>query len=167
MVDPKQPKGFHAAFYCGTPKGVKGIYNRAVRAKERGRFSHVEIVFSDGVAASASFMDGGVRYKQIDFHEGKWVYVELPPELEKYAREWFDLHEDESYDLMGNFYQAFGFVPEARRKKYCSEAGAAALGISEAWRFGPNVLYVAVLRFAKPDDWPSLDLPMWAGGARN
>ena len=50
-----------AAFYKGTRPGLQGIYSRAVRAIDRGPYSHCELVFSDGLSASASYIDGGVR----------------------------------------------------------------------------------------------------------
>src|SRR3990172_5990515 len=137
---------FQAAMYRGTRPGMAGVYNRAVRAWERGDYSHCEMIFSDGMAASSSFMDGGVRFKQIEFDPAHWDFIDLPPEREPAARQWFIDHEGESYDLMGNAHFVIGFIPEARRKKFCSEALAAALGFHDPWRYGPNVL-AATLRF--------------------
>ena len=50
------------AFYKGTRPGWQGIYSRAVRVIDRGPYSHCELVFSDGLSASASYIDGGVRF---------------------------------------------------------------------------------------------------------
>lgn len=130
-----------AAFYKGTRPGIPGIYNRAVRAWERGPYSHVELVFSGDIAASSSFMDGGVRFKQIDFDPVKWDFIELPEALAPQARKWFIDHEGEPYDLLGNLHLVIGFIPEWRGKSFCSEAVAASLGYSDPWRFGPNALY--------------------------
>lgn len=135
---------FHAAFYRGTRPGLAGLYNWLVCKWERGEYSHCELVFSDGMSASASFMDKGVRFKQIEYTNTNWTAVPLPPELEAAARAWFEEHEGESYDLMGNLHMVIGFFPEARRKKFCSEALAAALGMPDAWRFGPNALAAAL-----------------------
>lgn len=132
---------FRAAFYKGTRPGLAGLYNRGVRAKERGPYSHCELVFSGGLSASSSFSDGGVRFKLIEYDPARWDFVALPQHLEAPAREYFVAHEGESYDLMGNVYQLFGFVPPASRKQFCSEACGAALGLPDAWRFGPNALY--------------------------
>lgn len=139
-----------AAFYKANRPGWAGLYNRAVRAWERGPYSHCELVFSDGVSASASFMDGGVRFKQIDFDPQYWDFIGLPDYLEKDAYLWFQNHEGESYDLMGNLHLIVGFVPEGRRKKFCSEAVASALGIPDAWRLGPNALYSALALVQQP-----------------
>src|SRR3546814_7608950 len=40
-----------------------GIYSRVTRLVDGGPYSHCELVFSDGLSASASFIDGGVRFK--------------------------------------------------------------------------------------------------------
>lgn len=150
MVLNTQPAGFHAAFYKGTRPGLAGIYSRAVRGWEGGRYSHCELVFSDGISASASFVDGGVRFKDIGYDPANWEYVTLPAELERFAREWFVAHEGEAYDVLGNVHFIIGFVPQARRKKFCSEAVAASLGVPDAWRFGPNALAALLLYLADP-----------------
>lgn len=135
---------FQAKFYKGTRPGLPGVYNRAVRGWERGPYSHCELLFSDGMSASASYMDHGVRFKEIDYDDERWDTVDLPAELEADARAWFSLHEGESYDLMGNVHLVVGFLPESRGKKFCSEAIMAALGFPDAWRMGPNVAYSAL-----------------------
>lgn len=137
--------GFRVAMYKGTRSGMPGLYNRAVRAWERGPYSHCEMIFSDGKAASSSFEDGGVRFKDIAFDTARWDFVTLPADRERHARDWFVDHEGESYNLMGNLNQIIGFIPAARNKSFCSEAIAAALGIPEAWRYGPNILAATLL----------------------
>jgi len=137
---------FRAAFYKGIRPGIAGIYSHAVQKWERGEYSHVELVFSDGMSASASFTDKGVRFKQIDYTKVEdWDFIELPAELEAGARQWFVDHDGEKYDLQGNFHLLIGFIPEDRNRKFCSEAAGYALGFPEAWRFGPNCL-AAILR---------------------
>lgn len=133
--------GFYVAMYKATPSGIRGIYNRLVRLWERGPYSHCELVFSNGTSGSASFMDGGVRIKKIEFDLDKWDIIPLPNHLEAGALAYFDDHIGESYDLMGNLHLVIGFFPEGRRKKFCSEAIAGALGVPDPWRFGPNSLY--------------------------
>ncbi len=141
---------FQAAMYRGTPAGVKGIYNRSVRAWERGPYSHGELVFSDGQAASASFMDKGVRFKPIVFDPGRWDFIVLPNHLEDPARQWFEDHKGAKYDLMGNAHLVVGFIPHSDRRYFCSEAMAAALGIPDPWRFGPNALAAVLPIFNQP-----------------
>jgi len=40
-------------------------------------YSHIEIVFSDGMSFSASPREGKVRFKKIDFSPKRWVFHEL------------------------------------------------------------------------------------------
>ena len=129
-----------AAFYKGTRPGWQGIYSRGVRFIDRGPYSHAELVFSDGLSASDSWMDGGVRFKRIDYDPEHWDFVQLPQHLEAQAREWFDEHEGDPYDLMGNVRFILPFLPDSEKGSFCSEAVAAALGFREPWRFGPNGL---------------------------
>lgn len=133
-----------AAFYKSTRPGLAGVYNRLVRWFERGPHSHCELIFSDGMAASSSFMDGGVRFKKIDFDPAKWDFLDLPPEKEARARAWFVKHEGEKYDLMGNVRFMFGWVSDSPDKWFCSEALAASLGIKDPFRYGPNTLFSAL-----------------------
>lgn len=133
---------FRAAFYSGTRPGIAGLYNRLGRWLDHGRFSHCEMQFSDGLSASSSFMDGGVRFKQIGYSSvGNWEFVELPSHLELMARCWFVEHEGAGYDVMGNLNALLGFVPHTSNKWFCSEAMAEALGFSDSWRLKPNGLY--------------------------
>jgi hypothetical protein len=131
---------FCAAFYKGTRPGVAGIYNRLVRWWDNGAYSHCELIFSDGIAASASFMDGGVRFKKIDFDSERWDFITLMVSSESLAREWFTNHEGAKYDLVGNIRFALDFLPDNKLKWFCSEAVAASLGKAEPWRLGPNGL---------------------------
>ena len=69
----------------------------------------------------------------------------LPDELEGYARDWFERNMGAPYDLLGNVRFVLPLLPDSAAGWFCSEAMAAALGILEPWRFGPNGL-AALLR---------------------
>lgn len=129
-----------AAFYRATRPGVQSIYSRLVRLIDRGPYSHCELVFSDGLSASASWMDGGVRFKRIDYDPAHWDVIDLPPALEPYARDWFEFNEGAPYDLLGNLRFVLPWLPDSSRGWFCSEAMAAALKLKEPWRYGPNGL---------------------------
>jgi hypothetical protein len=137
---------FRAAFYKGTPPGVRGVYNRLIRWWTRSEYSHGELIFSDGMAGSSSFMDGGVRFKNIDFDPCKWDFIELPAALEPAARAWFELHQGEGYDLLGNLQFVVARVAHDKRKWFCDEAMAAALGVPDPWRYDPATL-ASTLKF--------------------
>lgn len=136
-----------AAFYKSTRPALAGIYNRLVRWWEPGNYSHCELIFSDGMAASSSYLDGGVRFKQIAFDPAHWDFIELPDHLEHDARMWFDLHKGEGYDLVGNLRFLFDFLRNRNGKWFCSEAMGSSLGIIEPWRLGPNGLYSILKTF--------------------
>lgn len=135
---------FRAAFYRGTRPGVAGIYNYLVRKWTSSPYSHVELVFSDGMAGSSSFADGGVRLKQIDFGPQHWDFIALPAHLESAARAWFELHVGDKYDLRGNAQFILAPAGNDESRWFCSEAFAASLGIPEPWRYDPGTLASAL-----------------------
>lgn len=130
----------YAAFYKGVRPGINGIYNLLIKGWTRGKYSHVEIVFSDGTSASSSFLDGGVRFKYIDFSGGNWDLLKLDQFDELSARRWFAQHDGQRYDLFGVGRFIVGFVGETKKRWFCSEAVAEALGFKDSWRFEPNIL---------------------------
>ncbi len=138
-----------AAFYKVLRPGLQGIYSRLVRWVDRGPYSHCELIFSDGMAGSASGMDGGVRLKRIDFDPAKWDFIEIPEHLEPAARAWFEEHQGEGYDLLGNLRFVFWMVRESTKDWFCNESDGAALGHLEPWRLGPNG-FAAMLRSMYP-----------------
>lgn len=144
---------FRAAFYKGTRPGIAGIYNRLVRFWTRSGYSHCELVFSDGMAASSSYMDHGVRFSRIEFDDAKWDFVELPSHLELSARAWFEAHKGERYDLRGNLHFIIGPMKDVKAAWFCSESLAAALGMLDPWRYDPGVLASALRAYSVPNTW--------------
>lgn len=106
---------FAVAFYKGTRPGIQGWYNRLVRCWTRSPYSHCEMIFSDGISSSSSFLDGGVRFKEIEYKPENWDIVELPIEFEKLARLWFIQHEGDSYDVIGNIGFVIGSVDDSKK----------------------------------------------------
>lgn len=127
-----------AAFYKATRPGLQGLYSRGVRVIDHGPYSHCEVVFSDGMWGSASFVDGGVRLKRIAVDPAHWDFLDLPSGLEAYARDWFERNVGAPYDLMGNVRFVLPWLRDSERGWFCSEALGAALRWSEPWRYGPN-----------------------------
>ena len=138
-----------AAFYRGTRPGLQGLYSRAARFIDRGPYSHCELIFSDGLSASASYIDKGVRMKRIDYDPEHWDIVDLAGFDEQAARDWFEDRLGEGYDLWGNLRFIFGWVHDDDGKWFCSEALMAALGFAEPWRFGPNGAASALKRWCR------------------
>lgn len=139
---------FRAAMYKGTRPGLPGIYNWLVRKWTRSNYSHCELIFSTGHAASASYMDKGVRFKVISFDPAHWDFIELPPALERAAFAWFDEHRGQPYDLLGNLHFIAAPVADDKRKWFCSESIAAALGLPDPWRYDPGTLASALTAFS-------------------
>lgn len=131
------------AFY----KGKKRVFDRMVQWWTRSPYSHCELVFGYrlGIAecATSSKMDGGVRLKKMILNPDHWDIVDLPWADVRAARNWFELHDGERYDVQG----LLGFIaPISGRGSewFCSEACAAALGYDEPWRFSPAILHNVV-----------------------
>lgn len=145
-----------AAFYKGIHAGLPGIYNRLVRWWTRSPYSHVELIFfdsgpgDDSQAASASYMDGGVRFKWFTFDPALWDFVDLPDHMAMQALRWFDEHDGEAYDLLGNVHFVLSAVGDEKRKWFCSEAVAAALGMPNPERFDPGTLHAALTFISQP-----------------
>jgi len=145
----KKPDQFGMMFYKGTRPGIPGIYNRFVRAWDLGPYSHVEVVFTNGESASASMEDKGVRFKYIEYDPSRWDFVPLPPHLESGAREYFEKHDGNKYDLQGNFHFLVGFIPDHSDRKFCSEAAVESIDIEQGWRYTPNNAYPVVLNISQ------------------
>jgi hypothetical protein len=133
------------AFYKAIRPGIAGIYSHGVRIVTKSIYSHCELIFTDiGDAASASYMDKGVRFKKIDFTDGNWDFIDLPDSFAENAWKWFEEHEGQPYDLLGNLHFVISVVGDDKEKWFCSEAIAASLGMENAWRFDPGTLYEAL-----------------------
>lgn len=138
-------------FYKGTHKGLSGVYNVAVRWWCKGKYSHVEAYFSNGESASASYMDGGVRFKNIDYNPDNWDIITIPDHLEAQIYKWYKDHKGDKYDLMGNVHFVISAVSDDSDKWSCAESFAAAYGFKDAWRYEPNILH-AVLTSIYPQE---------------
>jgi len=145
------------AFYTATLPGLQGLYSRLIRWIDHGPYSHCELLFSDGLNASASYVDHGVRFKKFVFDLAKWDVIEIDAD-EASARAWFESHEGATYDVIGVARFIFGFLHQNPSRWFCSEAIAAALGMPDAWRYGPSDLYSALTK--SPFQSAALDSPV-------
>lgn len=125
------------------------------RALTRGQYSHCEIAVrltekNNGEQAayqcySASIRDGGVRVKTMPLPAAKWDLIQMESTSEAHERlqrVWAETR-GQGYDLRGALGIAFG-LPQNRRRWFCSEWGAAALGLPDGWRWSPNDLAAIV-----------------------
>lgn len=141
------------AFY----KGRSRLFNRAVSWWTRGIYSHCEFVTGytdEGLAIcwSSSFMDGGVRKKEIELNPANWdlIEIEVTEERRNKAIEWFINHDGDSYDVIGLIGFVWGAMKDDSGKWFCSEALAEAFGTYESFRMHPNMFYSLVVTY---QDW--------------
>lgn len=119
------------AFY----KGNCSLLDKLVRLVTCSRFSHCELVFSDGLLCSDGWMFGaapgeGARYKHlsaIDCDDYEFVTVPISA-LDELAISLFCRDEEgDGYDYPGVFRFLLPWVSESPDKWFCSELCAAAL----------------------------------------
>jgi hypothetical protein len=104
-------------------KGWEGtITDKAICLWTLGRYSHLEIVGSDGYCYSASSRDGGVRRKKINYENSdKWDIFDLQIN-EDFLSKFFEETKHCKYDWVGIFlYHFLPFRIEDNKKWYCSE----------------------------------------------
>lgn len=129
------------AFYRGPPRRWwHKLSHLLICFFTTSAYSHCEIVI-DGVCWSSSARDGGVRQKQIDLTDGKWIVLDVPNADADSAWKWFLAREGKSYDYMGVVRFLLPFVWQGRDKWFCSEAVAESLGLHDPEGITPQHLY--------------------------
>ena len=99
-----------------------------------GPYSHVEILFSDGMWCSSSPRDSGVRYKTIDPLD-HWDYraLDVTHKQEQIVRDWCDTKIGLSYDWWGVYSFLIPFIPQKDNEWFCSEFCVVALQEIGIW----------------------------------
>ena len=127
------------------------IYSRIICFWTFGKYSHSELVFSDGKSFSADESDGGTRWKDSIMDPDEWDFIDIPcnKTQEKEIRKFCEGEDGLKYDMIGI---GFSFLPipigwQSAEKWFCSEICAAALqqigylvGYTPS-RISPNKLY--------------------------
>lgn len=132
----------HLAAYVGPGRW----YDAAIRGFTGYDCSHVELAWCDAggwLGFSASPRDGGVRIKRIDFDSGHWRLTRLPfADAERVRARARDMASSAiGYDWKGlALTMVLAAGRHARRRYFCSEAVALALGVPSAHRFSPGHL---------------------------
>jgi hypothetical protein len=135
------------AFYCG--RG--GPLDATIRFATRSAFSHVEIIdlgrsdSGNGTPCiSSSFRDGGVRRKLITLRADHWKIVRAPwAARDAWARA--EEHLGAGYDYLGvALSQILALRRGDRRRWFCSELCAMAIGLNAPVAFSPGGLFEAV-----------------------
>lgn len=132
--------------YLALYKGKGTLFNHLIRLWTRSKYSHCEIV-SRTVWLSASAMDGGVRAKQIELNLEHWDLIPLPWADQRCIDLIFQQHRGKGYDWAGIFLsQLIASGLHSRRRMFCSEFCAAALGFDNPQRYSPAQLGEVVHR---------------------
>lgn len=127
--------------YLALYKSKGTFFNRLIRLWTRSKFSHCELVMPDGRWLSASAMDGGVRAKKVDFYPNHWHLIPLPWANPQLIEQVFARHKGKGYDWLGIF--ASQILPmgiDDKKRMFCSEFCARALGFTVGQRFSPELL---------------------------
>lgn len=142
--------------YLALYKGKGTLFNRLIRLWTRSKYSHCEIVYSinaqgwlgiGGVWLSASAMDGGVRAKYMAPKLEHWDLIPISWADEKRIEDLFTRHKGKGYDWAGIFFsQLVASGLHSRRRMFCSEFCAAALGFDNPQRYSPAQLGEVVHR---------------------
>lgn len=127
-------------------KDAFGPFEWLIQLLTWSRFVHVELAVAHGpgwaLVWSSSSRDGGVRLRRIDVRPEAWESVDIADHPGALA--WFAAHEGQRYDWLGVARFVLPFIPQGRRRWFCSEAVAAALGLP------------------RPHKWTPADLHKWA-----
>ena len=119
-----------------------------IRTITRSPYSHCEIAIrhSGGLfdCYSSSARDGGVRLKTMPLPSGKWDLVELPTKAGLSAKRLYRHTHGAGYDYPGALGAVFR-LPQSRRRWFCSEWCAYAIGCTNPHRYTPQTLYAAAL----------------------
>ena len=116
------------------------FFDKVIALFTFSKYSHCEIVFEDGMCASASVRDGGVRFKEIVMGVRWDVYDLMVGIDEATVRQWFVDNDHQEYDLWGAIGSAFGLNLSNDDKKFCSESCATVLGLDNTV-ISPGALY--------------------------
>lgn len=132
------------ALYKGPPRNdwLHSLSHYAIRLWTWSRWSHAELVI-DGTCYSSSSRDGGVRAKDIDLTTGRWDVLPLHLDDDRLedALAWFLTNAGDRYDWAGIARFVLPFLPHGRRRWFCFEAIAAALGMAGAHKLTANDLH--------------------------
>ena len=127
--------------YLALYKGRGTLFNRLICLWTRSPYSHCELVMPDGGWLSASAMDGGVRAKRIELDLEHWDLIPLPWADRRQIFHVFCLNQGRGYDFFGLFgSQLLPVGLHSRRRWFCSEFCAAALGFPMPQRYSPAQL---------------------------
>ena len=119
-------------------KGRERFISNIICFWTKSKYSHCELVFSDGMWGSSSDLEGGVCLRYVEYDPLMWDFFDIEGD-EGFARKWFEKHRGQKYDYLG----LLGFIIRPIKgqidRRGCAHAVMAALKYKEAWRFDPGM----------------------------
>lgn len=124
-------------------------FARVVTLLRGGDSAHCEAAWSwEGErhrCVSSSFLDGGVRGKDINMPVSKWRIYEI--DALRDPLEWCAQNSGAGYDVLGLLGIIFPPIGHARRRWFCSEVVAHLIGLNQPHTFDLRMLEVVCARF--------------------
>lgn len=115
-----------------------------------GKYSHVELVFSNGESFSSSPRDGEARFTTIDYHKDRWEMVEIniPKQEEARLYRLALTNIGKKYDYIGAIFSVLPVCIQNNDKIFCSEVITNLLNqtvkyrhIKDGCNYSPSELY--------------------------
>jgi hypothetical protein len=129
------------------------IFARLVTLVRGGDSAHCEISHiwrgDFHTCTSASFMDGGVRQKQIPLTADKWRIYEIDFVNAQDVTKWFEANHHMKYDVIGLLGFIWRRVEGSMNRWFCSEAVADIMKLPEPHLFDLRSLESVCARFGK------------------
>lgn len=128
---------------------------RLICLVQGGDSAHCEVSWSwlgyTHECVSASWVDGGVRGKEIEMPPEKWRIYELPgsPEL---VKGWLDVNQGAPYDFLGLLGFVVRRIKGRRRAWFCSEVAAELIGLPDPHRYDPALVEGVCARIGRRVD---------------
>lgn len=133
--------------------GDTRFFSRAVTWLRGGDSAHCELAHKwrgdFHTCTSASFMDGGVRQKQMPLPADKWRIYELNGISDKEVDEWFVTNHNKKYDVIGLLGFVWRQIEGSSRRLFCSEAVADIIGLPEPHLYDLRTLESVCARFGR------------------
>ncbi len=129
--------------------GDTRLFSRLVCLLRGGDSAHCEVATNELGGSywcvSSSFLDGGVRGKEMPLPPGKWRIYKI--ETKRDPVQWCAEHSGAKYDVLGLLGVVLPPLGHARKRWFCSEVAAAILGLSEPHIFDLRTLEAVCARF--------------------
>ena len=134
------------AFYKGTKKEnpKSDLVDNVICFWTKSRFSHVEIIFSNGISFSSSPRDKGCRYKPIVYDDSLWVYLipKFNKNQEQTIMEFCNRQNGKPYDWVGIFLCQFIHLNiDDPKKWFCSELVAKICNLPIPYQYDVGKLF--------------------------